>query len=467
MKNIVFSQNASDLESDIETAIGYYIRVVGDHQGIFLESVDVDGRWGTYSIIATDFILTARCIKGKLHVTVADEELSSLTDFNGMRFDEGLRQLMERIHIEPEMKTPFPPITRALYGFLGYGIAGLFIRKLEEHLPSDEAEAVLALPGHIILFDHVYNRITRLDLTLKGRAPLCLPSVLAPAEHRSSDGQNHLNSRQAFVDAVKDAKELIRQGEALQIVLSTSFQAPLAEGPFSLYRRLRQINPSPYMFFMRLPDITLLGSSPEVMVSCSDNVLKLCPIAGTRPRSQDKVEDAFFGDDLLQDPKEKAEHAMLVDLGRNDLGRIAKPGTVQVERFMEVERFSHVMHLTSRIKADLNPEYGVVDIIEATLPAGTVSGAPKVRAMEIIAEAEKSSRGPYAGAIGWLGLDKVKVNLDLGITIRSLWIRGGHITWQVGAGIVYDSDPEKEWEECLNKSAVIRKVVYGDETFHE
>jgi anthranilate synthase component 1 len=247
------------------------------------------------------------------------------------------------------------------------------------------------------------------------------------------------------------------------VVLSTPFSTPLTVSPFSLYRRLRRINPSPYLFYMRLPDGALLGSSPEVLITCENNKLLLCPIAGTRPRSRDLAEDALFGDDLLQDPKEKAEHVMLVDLARNDLGRIARAGSVTLERFMEVERFSHVMHLSSRVSADLAPGLDGLDVLAAAFPAGTVSGAPKVRAMEIIAEEEGAPRGPYAGAVGWLGLDKDAVHLDFGITIRSLWVRDGQVRWQAGAGIVHDSVPEKEWLECCAKAAVISDAVLGRE----
>ncbi|MDR3073604.1 MAG: anthranilate synthase component I family protein, partial [Deltaproteobacteria bacterium] len=287
------------------------------------------------------------------------------------------------------------------------------------------------------------------------------PSFASPARPRPLAGEA------GYTAAVARIKEQIRQGEAIQVVLSTPFSAPLAESPFNLYRRLRRLNPSPYMFYIRLPDPVsgvLLGSSPEVLVSCEANKLRLCPIAGTRPRSRDRAEDALFGDELLQDPKEKAEHVMLVDLGRNDLGRIAAPGSVKLDRFMELERFSHVMHLTSRISADLAPGLDALDVLASAFPAGTVSGAPKVRAMELVAQEEQSPRGPYAGAIGWLGLDKDAVHLDFGITIRSLWVREGQVRWQAGAGIVYDSVPENEWRECRAKAEVIRKVALGDES---
>ena len=222
---------------------------------------------------------------------------------------------------------------------------------------------------------------------------------------------------------------------------------------------MRRCNASPYMFFMDLPGITLFGSSPEVMVRCDEGKLQLSPIAGTRKRGADDLEDARLAAELQEDPKERAEHVMLVDLGRNDLGRIARPGTVNVERFMEVERFSHVMHLTSRITARLQPDLDALDVLAATFPAGTVSGAPKVRAMEIIAETEQLPRGPYAGCIGWLGLDDDNVSLDTGITIRSMWVKDGKLHWQAGGGIVFDSDPVTEWNEVYNKSAIMRTVL--------
>ncbi len=457
---ISLCQNITILESDLETPVGLFIRLVGENNGILLESAEVDGRWGRYSIIASEFVLTARCLDGLLSLDITDEALLHLKKHEGKEFHLGLRALAQDLNIQADNSVPLPPITRGLYGYLGYGFAGLLEPKLATALPKNQAEACLVLPQKLILFDHGYNRIIQLCLHLDGKTLQALKSP-APAQ-ASQILPNALSSKQAYVTSVEKTKELIRQGEAIQVVLSTQFTAPLAEKPFNIYRRLRRVNPSSYMFYMNLPDGVLLGSSPEVMVSCEQDNLRLCPIAGTRPRSSDEAEDAFFGDDLLQDPKEKAEHTMLVDLGRNDLGRIAKAGTVHLQRFMEVERFSHVMHLTSRIEAKLAQNLDAIDVLAATFPAGTVSGAPKVRAMEIIAEQEQAPRGPYAGAIGWIGLDKDTVNLDFGIVIRSLWIRGKQVYWQAGAGIVHDSVAEKEWHECLAKAAVIRKVVLGE-----
>ena len=220
------------------------------------------------------------------------------------------------------------------------------------------------------------------------------------------------------------------------------------------------------MFFMRLLGITLFGSSPEVMVRCENGRLLSAPIAGTRRRGATVAEDEALAEELIADPKERAEHMMLVDLGRNDLGRLARPGTVEVEKLMMVERFSHVMHLTSRVTADLEDGLDAVDVLAATFPAGTVSGAPKIRAMEIIAETEPCPRGPYAGCIGWLGLDRDGVNLDTGITIRSMWVRDHRLYWQAGAGIVHDSVPALEWKEVCNKSAIMRQACFTTGEFH-
>ena len=459
---IVFTQDAEILESDLETTVGMFLRLVEDRQGILLESAETDGRWGRYSIAAKDFILTTACVDGCLQISTADEALKPCLKYNGAPFIEGLRGLMQSIRIQgaPQAQAQ-PPITRALYGYLGYGIAGLFEPRLAASLPPQDACASLVLPAVLFVFDHTYNKITRLSLSIAGRTPALAPASPCPGTPKKAQKLPGLNTREKYLAAVQRVKEMLRQGEAIQVVLSVPFSAPLAESPFSLYRRLRRINPSPYMFYMRLPNCILLGSSPEVMVTCEQNTLRLCPIAGTRPRSADAAQDALFGDALLQDPKEQAEHVMLVDLGRNDLSRVAEAGSVKLERFMDVERFSHVMHLTSRITAQLQPGLDGLDIIGASFPAGTVSGAPKVRAMEIIAEMEQGPRGPYAGAIGWIGLDRDSVNLDFGITIRSLWVEEGQVCWQAGAGIVHDSIPEKEWDECCVKALVIEKAVLG------
>jgi len=456
---ITLRQIARLQRGDTDTPISLFLK---NPQGILLESAEVDGRWGQYSVLASSFLLTLRCVDGKLALDIADSRLSPLEAFVGLPFMEGLREVLNAVTITPAEPAP-PPITRGLYGYLGYGVSAFNVARLARTLPVQDAEACLVLPGHVLLYDHVYNRLT--ELTIEGAeqggasVPVECEAQQQQVKSLNLESLNTHPSRDGYLRNVERIRELLRQGEAIQVVLSMRCEADFAGDTFSLYRRLRQSNPSPYMFYMDLPGIVLMGASPELMIRCKANRLQLSPIAGTRKRGRTDEEDALLAAELLQDPKEHAEHLMLVDLGRNDLGRIAQMGTVTVDRQMEVERFSHVMHLTSRISAQLNPKHDAVDVIQATFPAGTVSGAPKVRAQEIIAEIESAPRGPYAGCLGWIGLDKDTVNLDLGITIRSLWIRGGKIYWQSGAGIVYDSVPENEYAECLNKAAVIHGII--------
>ncbi|MCL1915306.1 MAG: anthranilate phosphoribosyltransferase [Desulfovibrionaceae bacterium] len=454
-----FTQRATILDSDLETPVGLFLRLAGDLPGILLESAEVDGRWGRYSVIGTDFLISASCREGLLELRAADERLVPLRDLAGRPFIQGLRQLLAslRIHGIPTQ----PPITRALYGWLGYGMASLFDPQNTPFLPPPEAEASLALPGSLIIFDHGYNRITRLDLLLDNEQPQALPPP--PPAAAPQEAFSPLADQDRYVEAVSRIKKLIHQGEATQVTLSAPFSAPLSEKPFNLYRHLRRLSPSPYMFYMRLPDMraeVLLGASPEVLVSCQDGRLCLCPVGGAGPHY---AENILFEDEP-QDPKQRNEHALLVELGRRDLERIARPGSVRLERFMEVEHFSHTLLLTSRIQADLAPGRDALDTLAATFPAGTVSGIPRLRAMEIIAAEERAPRGPYAGAIGWIGLDQEAVHLDFGITLRSLWVRGGRVCWQTGAAVTHDSTPEKNWAECRAEAEIIAQATLDRET---
>ena len=263
-------------------------------------------------------------------------------------------------------------------------------------------------------------------------------------------------SKGDFMAMVEKAKEYIVAGDIIQVVLSQRFELENTLGPIDLYRALRYVNPSPYLFFLKMKDFYLIGSSPEVMVRLEEGVVEVRPIAGTRPRGRDEQEDRHFADELLQDPKERAEHVMLVDLGRNDLGRVAEIGSVQVNQLMAVERYSHVMHLVSNVQAHLLPGRNAFDVLKATLPAGTLSGAPKIRAMEIIEEMEPTRRGPYGGAVGYFSYTG---NMDFCITIRTLMIKDGRTYVQAGAGIVADSDPATEYQETVNKAEGMVRAV--------
>ncbi|MEF2230331.1 MAG: anthranilate synthase component I family protein, partial [Pseudodesulfovibrio sp.] len=427
------------------------------------------------SLLAWDYRLMLHPVDGKLVVETADARLAPLKELSGLDFLDGVKQAVRTLSIEQQAvgapsRDGLPGLTRGLYGYFGYGVAGMFERKLRDVCKPGDAEACLVLPGQLVLFDHLRHSCCYLSLD-EGATPMPAPIQWGADLTAPEAGTPKVHpGKEAYMAGVEECKRLIAEGECIQVVLSTRFTVPLPDEPFRIYRRLRQANPSPFMFYMKFPDCpsmgktcgtTLLGSSPEMMVRSAAGQLEVRPIAGTRWRGETEKEDRRLEEELLADPKERAEHVMLVDLGRNDLGRIAKPGSVTVEKFMNVERFSHVMHLTSYVEAELKEGLDGVDVLQATFPAGTLSGAPKIRAMEIIADLEPEARGPYGGCIGWMGLDDGEVNLDTGITIRSMWIRGGVCHWQAGAGIVHDSAPEKEWMECNNKARVLLEVITG------
>lgn len=463
-QKITLSQSCRRLaEGDTQTPIRLYMQISRQNpEAILLESAEVDGRWGRYSVIATDYLCEISCRDGNLGVQVNDSSVAGLKAYDGMPYMQGLRELMRAVEIVAE-NPQMAPIARALYGYWGYEMAAVFQPKLAESLDIKDAECRLVLAATVLVFDHVYNKLYQLsigsprDIVNMPVLMNCHPGTFAvgEAEHRPSE--------QEYKAGVQKVRQMLHDGEAIQVVGASQCSAPFEGDSFTLYRRMRGINPSPYMFFMRFSDMELFGASPEVMVQCTGGKLLLSPIAGTRRRGRDASEDEAFAAEMLASPKERAEHVMLVDLGRNDLGRVATGGSVQVERLMDVERFSHVMHMTSRITAQLAPDKDALDVLAGTFPAGTVSGAPKLRAMQIIREIEQVPRGPYAGCIGWLGLDKDAVHLDTGITIRSVWRRGNCLYWQTGAGLVYDSDPKYEWMECQNKGRIIDTILYSGE----
>ena len=464
MKSITLHQTCRRLaEGDTQTPIRLFMQISRQTpQSILLESAEVDGRWGRYSVIATDYLCELSCNAGKLHVAVYDESVSALSELHGLPYMEGMRGVMQSLDIVPE-NPEMAPITRALYGYWGYEMAAVFQPKLAETLDVADAESHLALAATVLVFDHMYNKLYQLSIGTP-RDIVNMPVLMNchPGTFAVGETERH-PSEEGYKAGVEKVRHMLHEGEAIQVVGSTQCSAPFEGDTFTLYRRMRGINPSPYMFFMRFSDIELFGASPEVMVRCTANKLLLSPIAGTRRRGKTPAEDEANAAEMLASPKERAEHVMLVDLGRNDLGRVAKGGSVQVERLMDVERFSHVMHMTSRVTADLAEGKDGLDLLASAFPAGTVSGAPKVRAMQIIHEIEEAPRGPYAGCIGWLGLDKDAVHLDTGITIRSMWRRGDRVYWQMGAGLVYDSEPKYEWMECRNKGRIIDTILYTNE----
>lgn len=374
-----------------------------------------------------------------------------------------------------------PPFCGGAVGYLSYDLVRFF-----ERLP-EKSEDPLGLPDcqfiftdTLLIFDHVKHKIlavanarvegdadaaydqavAKIDaLVERLRQPLPQEAPPSPKEASPAPLQSNL-SQAEFEAAVRHAKEYIAAGDAIQVVLSQRLSRRTRAEGFDIYRALRSLNPSPYMYYLSYGDVRLVGSSPEVLVTQNAGQITLRPIAGTRPRGRSEEEDRRLEAELLADEKERAEHIMLVDLGRNDLGRVAQAGSVRVDELMSVEKYSHVMHIVSNIVADLRPDRDQYDVLRACFPAGTVTGAPKIRAMEIIEELEPHRRGPYAGAIGYFSYSG---NMDTCITIRTLVLQDGIVHLQAGAGIVADSVPEREYQECLNKARALLRAIEAAE----
>jgi anthranilate synthase component 1 len=465
--------------ADTLTPVGAFRSVVGDEDGFLLESVEHDERWGRYSFVGRRPNATIVAHGPTLTVTggVLPESVP---------LDQGALCALEALlaAYRSPIDRALPPLHGGLVGYLGYDV----VREVE-HLPDtprDDAalpDAVISVIGELVAFDQLRSRVVLVDNTVLDGTPL--PDAFAASKERLAGLRedlarpvaaeltvppvrtDHLDpalvhrvvSSRAYVAAVEVAKEHIRAGDAFQIVLSQRFDLDLDVDPFDVYRVLRQVNPSPYMFFVRQGGVALVGASPEPLVQLLGGRVTSRPIAGTRPRGASEEEDRSLGAELVEHPKELAEHLMLVDLARNDVGRVVRFGTEHVDELMTLERYSHVMHLTSQVSGEISEGLGPIDVLRATLPAGTVSGAPKVRAMEIIDDLEPTKRGPYAGVVGYIDFSG---NLDMAIAIRTLVVGpDGKASVQAGAGIVADSDPEVEDAECVAKSGSILSAVAG------
>jgi anthranilate synthase component 1 len=456
--------------ADTETPVTVLKKLYNGKGPIFLfESVEGGERWGRYSFLGTSARTLVRVFRDHVEIEEngAMERIEHQQDPLAV-----LRQLMTRY--VPATLKELPRFWGGLVGYLTYEIVSFF-EKIPNFLPEDKPMAHFMIPDELVIFDNVRNTLTAVVIPfLDGKsAPgvvfeeavtrlarllkrIEAPMVLENGKPSGSFDLLPVMDPEVYKASVRKVKEYIRQGEIIQSVISQPFRCEATPDFWMLYRAQRYINPSPYLYFLHLGDTALVGSSPETMVRMENRVATLRPIAGTRPRGNTEQEDRRLADDLLQDEKERAEHLMLVDLGRNDLGRVAETGTVQVTDLMFVERYSHVMHLVSNITCDLRPEFDAWDLIRATFPAGTLSGAPKVRAMEIIAEMEQEPRGPYGGAVGYVSFTG---NMDLAITIRTASIENNVLTVRAGGGIVADSDPESERMETLNKSKAILKAL--------
>jgi anthranilate synthase component 1 len=466
--------------ADLITPVAAFLRVVGDGPGFLFESVEHAERWARFSFVGRNPSATVVARGGNLTVE------GTLPD--SVPRDRGVLAAVEAL-LQAYRSPPLPelpPLHGGVVGYLAYDV----VREVERlpNIPTDDLglpDAVLSVIGQLAVFDHWRQRVTlienvmvsddltdadlddaydeasrRLDvLAADGTRPLDEPVVAPPALDDALPAVTSTMGRREYCDAVEVAKEHILAGDLFQVVLSQRFDLDggLGAEPFDVYRVLRQINPSPYMYFLRHPEVTVVGSSPEPMVQLLDGQVISRPIAGTRRRGRSDAEDRRLAGELSEHPKEIAEHVMLVDLARNDVGRVVRFGTERVDELMTLERYSHVMHLTSQVSGRLVETKGPIDVLRATLPAGTVSGAPKVRAMEIIDDLEPTKRGPYAGVVGYFDFSG---NLDTAITIRTMIVTGdGRASVQAGAGIVADSDPEAEDEECRNKAAALLAAV--------
>ncbi len=457
--------------ADTETPVSAYLKIKDKNFSYLLESADGGTSWGRYSFIGYKPRLVIRFKKQQMEIS-RDGKTETLSQVENPL--AVLRDLASQYH--SVTSKDLPPFQGGLVGFFNYDLIRTWEPVPGNGPDDDMPECIFTASRRLIIFDHLTHKITvAAHAHLSGdtnpedayiqasnevnetiaelRAPA--PTTIAEKSIRVSELTSNVKKEQ-FMAAVETTKEYIAAGDAIQVVLSQRYDGTVSGEDFSLYRNLRSINPSPYMFYLNFGESRLIGASPEILVRLTDGRIELRPIAGTRPRGKDDKTDQLLEQELMADPKERAEHIMLVDLGRNDAGRVAAPGTVTVPRLMEVERYSHVMHLVSRVEANLSPENDAFDLFMASFPAGTVSGAPKIRAMEIIHELETSPRGPYAGAVGYFGFNG---NMDFCITIRTMTLYKDQLSFQVGAGIVADSDPENEYRETLNKAGAMFQAI--------
>ncbi len=469
----------AEILADMETPVSVFRKLVDGDYGFLLESVEQGENVGRYSFIGfnPEIVIRGRGREIDISYFGVDEQVVE-KPANPLEF---MRDFMQRYRPTPD--PALPPFIGGGVGYLAYDVVRNF-----ERIPDDNPDD-LQLPDccfmisdKLAIFDHVRHRTILLanahvtDDARKAydgaihKIELMAERLRTPRIERNSissakmgpdvDGGAHeLSSnftREEFEAGVERVKEYIAAGDAFQVVISQRFSKPYHGDPFDIYRALRAVNPSPYNFFLKFGDLQLAGSSPEILVRVVDGEVIVRPIAGTRPRGLTGPEDLALEKSLLADPKERAEHIMLVDLGRNDVGRVAQPGSVHADDLMVIERYSHVMHIVSNVRGRLKAGMDPYDALAATFPCGTVSGAPKIRAMEIIDEIENVRRGPYAGSVGYLGFDG---NLDTCITIRTVVIKGHRVYVQAGAGIVADSVPANEYDETCNKARAMLKAV--------
>lgn len=463
----------TEILADMETPVSAFKKIGANPYSFLLESVEGGEKWGRYSFIGFEPALIFRS-RGR-RVELVREGKDPIIEDSDYPLDV-LRDIMKRYNLVEV--DGLPRFFGGAVGYVNYDMVR-FIERLPDQTQDDLNlfDTIFLITETILIFDNLTNTIkivcnvhvddgeTCEDVYHKAQEKieriislLRKPSFVSAVESYDDVSVSVSSNMdiESFKDIVEKAKTYITAGDIIQVVLSQRFQTKLEGDPFNIYRALRRVNPSPYMYYLSFDDLIIAGASPEVLVRVEGDHIELRPIAGTRPRGKNEKEDEWFQEDLLKDPKEIAEHVMLVDLGRNDVGRVSKMGSVVVPEFLVIEKYSHVMHIVSDVRGILEKGMDSFDVLKACFPAGTVSGAPKVRAMEIIEELEESKRGPYAGAVGYFSFSG---NMDFCIVIRTILIKNDTIYFQAGAGIVADSDPDKEYQETVNKAKAMVKAL--------
>ncbi|MEH0021115.1 MAG: anthranilate synthase component I family protein [Desulfobacter sp.] len=461
---------ATRVLADTDTPVSILQKCYDKNKECFLlESVEGGERWARYSFLGVSAF-------GHIKVFDTHVDITTRTGAQKLAHDNDPLGVMRDI-VQGYRPADIPELPRFWSGVTGYFTYEVvsFFEDIPVTLPEGTPYGHFIIPEQMVIFDNVNQTLTCLNICYlaPGDDPASVydraredldrlvdilkqPAAGTGNTRKEQVALQPVTPAQEYMDGVRQIKEHIVEGDIFQAVYSQPFACETDVDPVLIYRAQRYINPSPYMFFMNFKDRVIAGSSPETMVRLENRVATLRPIAGTRPRGATEQEDRSLADDLLNDEKERAEHVMLIDLGRNDLGRVAEAGTVQVTDTMVIERYSHVMHLVSNITCDLKPECDAFDLFRATFPAGTLSGAPKIRAMEIIGELENRPRGVYGGAAGYISFTG---NMDFAITIRTAVMEGNRLTVQAGAGIVHDSDPQTELEECINKAKSVETAL--------
>ena len=472
-----------EVPADLETPLSVYLKLARGPYSYLLESSQGGEKWGRYSIIGLPAATRLVVRRETIEVWQHDEIIETAESDDPLGFVERFKDRY-RVPRLPDL----PRFSGGLVGYFGYDTVRYSERKLKHSAPQDHLETpdvLLMVSNDVIVFDNLKGRMTLIShanphedgsfeatrarlgaLAAKLSDPLPTEATAPPVGGVAPDESDFTSSfgQDAFKAAVEKIKDYTAAGDVMQVVLAQRMSVPFEAPPINLYRALRSLNPSPYMVFMDLGDFQLVSSSPEILARVEDRVITNRPLAGTRPRGATAEQDGALERELLADPKEIAEHLMLIDLGRNDVGRVAEIGSVTLTEQMVVERYSHVMHISSNVQGRLRAEFSALDVLRATLPVGTLSGAPKIRAMEIIDELEPTRRGVYGGALGYIAWNG---NMDTAIAIRTAVLKDNTLFIQAGGGIVADSVPENEWQESLNKGrAMFRAAALAAKGLH-